>query len=200
MIGITEGLKERYPGLFLWLPAAFNLFYGVLQLYIAYIIHSYWYLTLGLFFLVQGAIRFLAVDKGKKETRKTMTEIGLAMVFEAVIIAGMTYLCIEERRYPIRNMILAIAQAAYSFSLMGVAVYNLFKSAKKDDPLFYMVKNISFVSAVGSILSLQRMMLGTFGGADLNFNRIMEAFSGAGAFLIIVILGCRMIFNAVKFR
>ena len=200
MIKKTEGLKERYPCLFLWFPAAFNLFYGVLQLYIAYIIHSYWYLTLGLFFLVQGAIRFLAVCKGKKEIRKTMTEIGLAMVFEAVIIAGMTYLCIEERRYPIRNMILAISQAAYSFSLMGVAVYNLFKSAKKDDPLFYMVKNISFVSAVGSILSLQRMMLGTFGGADLNFNRIMEAFSGAGVFLIIVILGCRMIFNAVKFH
>lgn len=200
MIQKIKEIKERYPWMTVFLPAFFNLSYGILQLYISYIVRSYWYLTLGFFFLVQGVIRFLAVTKGKSETYKTMLKIAAGMFFEAIIIAGMTYLCIEEHRYPIRSMILAIAQAAYSFSLMGVAVYNLFKSAKKDDPLFYMVKNTSFVSAVGSILSLQGMMLGTFGGADLNFNRIMEAFSGAGAFLIIVILGCRMIFNAAKFR
>ena len=200
MIQKIREIKERYPWMIVFLPAFFNLSYGILQLYISYIVRSYWYLTLGFFFLVQGVIRFLAVTKGKSETYKTMLKIAAGMFFEAIIIAGMTYLCIEEHRYPIRNMILGIGQAVYSFTLLGIAIWNLFMTRKKEDPLFYMVKNISFVSAIGSILSLERMMLGTFGGTKLEFNRVMEAYTGGAAFLVILILGWRMMIRAKRFR
>lgn len=51
------------------------------------------------------------------------------------------------------------------------------------------LRNISCASAVVSVLSLERSMLGTFGKNSVRFTLSMEAWSGGLAFLILFVMG-----------
>ena len=91
-------------------------------------------------------------------------------------------------------MIVAIVQAAYTFIMFGVSLYNLLKAHKQKNPRMMIVRNISHASAIGAVLSLQRTMLGTFGAPGSSFNIQIEAWIGALAFLILIAVAVKMIF------
>lgn len=184
---------QTHPLFMTFLSAAVNLGYGIFLLFLAYFNASYWHLTLAVFFLILGIMRFLALDHVKTRPVKTVRLCGLTMLFLAVTVSGMIYLTIYETRNPSRDLILALGQAAYCFTLMGIAAANLFGARRKNDPQIYLIRSICFVSAIGSMLSLERMMLGTFGDTGDLFTFRMEACSGMAAFVIIVFIGIRML-------
>lgn len=67
-----------------------------------------------------------------------------------------------------------------------LAVYNMIISHKRKDNMMFMIKNNSFVIAIGSIMSLERAMLGTFGVINDAYNMKIEA--GTGALLLVLVL------------
>lgn len=114
-----------------------------------------------------------------------MRILSLMMVFLAVVICGMMILTIRETVYPVKNHAIAIIQAAFAFSLISAAVYNVIVSHRRKDGRMIMIRDLSLASALGSILSLERTMLGTFGVITDSFNIRITAFTG---FLVFVIL------------
>jgi len=58
-----------------------------------------------------------------------------------------------------------------------------------------MLRDISLAGATGAMLSLERMMLGTFGNASDTFSLVMEATSGAAAFVFITLMGMMLLRN-----
>ncbi len=189
---------QTHPLFMTFLSAAVNLGYGIFLLILAYFNTSYWHLTLGVFFLILGIMCFLALDKAKSEPVKTVRLSGLTLLFLAVTVSGMMYLTIHETHNPSRDLIIAVGQAAYCFVLMGIAAVHLSGARRKDDPQIDLIRCTSFVSAIGSMLSLERMMLGTFGNAKDLFTLRMEAGSGMAAFLFIVLIGMKMLFYKAK--
>ena len=164
------------------LPSYFMAFAGILQ-------RSYWHITLAAYFLVLGISRVMVSAFKEINEKKTMKRLGFVFLFMAVVISGMIRLCIREGRNPSRTMISAIAQATYAFVLIGIAIFNIIRSHRRKDDRMIMIRSISMASAIGSMLSLERVMLGTFSHADTQFTVMMEAYSGFGAFAIIVLLG-----------
>lgn len=114
-----------------------------------------------------------------------MRILSLMMVFLAVVICGMMILTIRETVYPVKNHAITIIQAAFAFSLISAAVYNVIVSHRRKDGRMIMIRDLSLASALGSILSLERTMLGTFGVITDSFNIRITAFTG---FLVFVIL------------
>ena len=58
------------------------------------------------------------------------------------------------------------------------------------------IRNLSFAAVIGSMLSLERVMLGTFGDAQSLFTLQMEAATGAGAFVLLLMLAAGLFIRA----
>ncbi len=191
------GLFKRYPLLTTLLGIIWNVSYGLFQLYLSYSQHSWWYLALAAFFLTLGLGRTVVIS-GKRNERTVMKILAFMMVFLAVIVAGITHLSINELIYPVRNRIVVIAQAAFSFGLISMAIYNLIVSGKRKESRIIMIRNLSLASALGSILSLQRTMLGTFGSPEDVFNLKMQALTGWLVFMILIIMAYELMKTSEK--
>lgn len=110
----------------------------------------------------------------------------------SITLCVQTYLVIENRINPVRDLILLIGQAAYCFTMIGIAISHLVLSHRKKELKEVILKDLSLVSAIASMLSLQRAMLGTFTRQDNGFIMKMEAASGAGAFLVFLLIALHL--------
>lgn len=182
-------LKEKYPLLPALGSCIWNLGYALFLFVLSFSQKSYWYFTLGMFFLATGVMRLSAFTNMKHLLKVN----GVVMLFLAVVIAGMNYLTIHERINPQKAMAFAIAQAAFTFAFLGIALAGLWKMRKKEDQKQFLLRNVSLASAISSLLGLQRTMLGTFGDPMDSFTLQMEAATGMGAFLLLLVLSVGMI-------
>ena len=189
---------KKHPLITTGISAVFNISYALFHFYLAYISSSYWYFTLGILFLVLGFLRLVVLIVGKTTPIRMLRLVGSVMLFMCVILAGLMYLTISESFYPVRSLIFAICQATYCFTLMGIAIFHLFQKAKKTDPQLFAISNISFVATIFSMLSLERMMLGSFAQNVDSFNQTMEMYTGALAFVLIALIAIRLLRYKIK--
>ena len=170
-------------------------FFGILALYY----RSWWFLSLGAYYAVLGGMRLSVIRLQRQGSRErlpvVMRRCGAAMLFLAAVLSGVVCLEISELHNPIRSRNLMIVIAAWTFTLAILSLRNAVL-ARRGDPALKMLRNISLAGTAGSILSLQRAMLGTFGNASDLFSFRMELISGAAAFLLVVLLGVRMLRQA----
>ena len=189
---------KKHPLITTGISAAFNISYALFHFYLSYIYSSYWYFTLGMLFLVLGFLRFIVLIVGKNKPLIMLRLLGYVMLFMCVILAGLMHLTISKFYYPIRSIVCAISQATYCFTLMGIAIYHLVDKRKTNNAQLFAISNISFVSAIFSMLSLERMMLGSFGNSLDSFNQTMEMYTGALSFLLIAWIAFRLLRYKVK--
>ncbi len=182
-------VKEKYPLLPALGSCIWNLAYALFLFVLAFSQKSYWYFTLGMFFLATGVMRLSAFTKMKYLLKTN----GMVMLFLAVVVAGMNYLTIHERINPQKAMAPAIAQAAFTFTFLTIAMVGLWKARKKENRKEYLLRIVSLASAIGSLLALERTLIGTFGDPLDNFTTPMEAATGMGAFLLLLVLSIGMI-------
>ena len=118
---------------------------------------------------------------------------GLGLLLLAVILAVIVTITISDAVGKTYDIVVMISIATFTFIVVGKAMVNAFQAHRKGDLLSIMLRNISLASAVGSVLSLERSMLGTFGSSTDQFTYVMEGISGLVGFVIVVLLGCSMI-------
>ena len=159
---------------------------------------SWWYFTLCMFYLALGLMRMrvlLAEQMGRSQTA-VMRGIGISLALFSIVICGTTYLTIHEHQNPNKGMIEMIAIAAFTFVTAVMSIISTVKAHRKKSVSQITLRNISLAAAIGSMLSLERGMLGTFGDPTELFSIRMEAISGLAAFLLLIILGIGLILNA----
>ena len=173
-----------------------NMVYAVFNGALGLIYSSYWYMTLCAFYAALGFMRLSVVTIGRRRNRTTasvMKHNGIAMIGLAIVICGITVLTIRQKQNPVRNKMVMITIAACTFLLAAWSVRNIVKANRTKSPALITLRNISCAGTVGSVLSLERSMLGTFGDASEPFVKVMEASSGGVAFLLMIGLGTGMI-------
>lgn len=173
----------------------YALFNGILGLYY----HSYWFITLCAFFAALGFMKLSAVTIKRSKHRtelSVMKHNGIAMMFLSVILCGITLLTIREQQNPHRNIIVMLIIAMYTFCVVMLSIRNIVAAHKGKSVTMITIRNITCAGAIGSILSLERGMLGTFGDASDTFSRLTEAISGGVAFFLIIALGIGMVLYA----
>ena len=88
-------------------------------------------------------------------------------------------------------MVIAIANAAYSFFKITVAIVNLVKTVRMQNAVLQTIRNINFVDALVSILALTSTLIRTFG--DFNSMRTMLVCVSVGVSLLTIAVGVTMI-------
>ncbi len=128
---------------------------------------------------------------------KIFRAAGVVMFVLNGIMAAMTAQMILNDDYSGKSQIMTIANATFTFTFMIIAVVNLKKYRKTDQPVYSASKMINFACALMSILSLQNSMVSVFGEDD-SFRFVMNIATGTAVFILVFGLAVYMICRANK--
>jgi len=178
-----------------------NLLYGVANGVLGVLYRSGWFYTMCAYYVVLGVIRlYVVMAERRAESRGTERDeflfAGAGTLFLAVILSLIVLHTISDSVGKTYHIIVMIAIAAVTFFTVVKAVVNAVKAYRSRERLPLILRNVSCVAAVGSILSLERSMLGTFGSSTDRFTYVMEGISGLAGFLIVTALGVSMLLRA----
>ena len=99
-------------------------------------------------------------------------------------------------KYPVY---VAIGVACYAFYITIDSIIKLIKYRKFKSPLIMSSRVINIVTSLISMLSLEVVMLSTFGADNVEFNEIMIMATGGGISIIIISICIYMIINVAKY-
>ena len=152
---------------------------------------SYWLLSVGMYYLVLSLTRFFVIV-AKNDHSFVMKSSGGMLIALAITIFGTVILSVIKDRGEKFHEIIAITIAVYAFSKISIAAVKLIKYGCSSFAKLVVLRNISFASALVSILSLQRILLATFEGMTEIEIHIMNAMTGMGVVVIVFFLGVRL--------
>ena len=149
---------------------AWNALYGLFQLWLGFYHHTFWFYSLGAYYICLGVMRFFLLLHTRKYApgEKMQTELvkyracGCVFLLMNLALALIIFFMVYWNRTFEHHMITAIAMAAYTFTAFTVAIVNVIKYKKYNSPVFSTAKAISLAAALVSMLTLESTMLTTF--------------------------------------
>ena len=152
-------------GSFFW-----NIAYALFQLWLGFYHHTFWFYSLGAYYICLAVMRFfLLLHTRKYAPGERMREellkyraCGAVFLLMNLALALIIFFMLYWNRTFEHHMITAIAMAAYTFTAFTVAIVNVVKYRKYSSPVFSASKAISLAAALVSMLTLESTMLTTF--------------------------------------
>ena len=188
--------------------SAWNVIYAVFHLWLGFYHHTFWYYSLGGYYICLAVMRFYLVRylRKNKPGENPETELkryrfcGWIFLAMNTALALIIFFMVYWNRTFEHNMITAIAMAAYTFTTFTVAIINLIKYRKYNSPILSASKTISMAAACVSMLTLESTMLTTFndGSLSLASRRIMLGTTGAAVSAFVITMAVVMIVQSSK--
>ena len=152
-------------GSFFW-----NIAYALFQLWLGFYHHTFWFYSLGAYYICLAVMRFFLLLHTRKyapgeKMRDELTKYracGIVFLLMNLALALIVFFMVYWNRTFEHHMITAIALAAYTFTSMTVAIINFVKYRRYNSPVFSAAKAISLAAALVSMLTLESTMLTTF--------------------------------------
>ena len=170
--------------------AAFSIYYVVFGV----TTNSWWLLTLASYYVILSVVRFIVLTV-KSEKSSLSKFVGWALTILTIPLIGTVILSVVRDRGIEFHMIVMIAIAAYAFTKITIAAYNLIKSRRSKSVRVKALRNISFADGLVSIFALQRSMLVSFEGMSEVEIIIMNAVLGTAVCVTVFLLGFNLIKN-----
>lgn len=154
---------------------------------------SYWFVTLGAYFMVLSIMRSVcmsAVYSSNKKVKYIGRLVGLLLIALCITLIGSVVLSDRfDVIQPVHEIVM-ITIAAFTTAKTTLAVINTVKASKTHNPVIIALRNISCADAAASILSMQRSMLMSFGEIQAESTyKLMNLFTGIGVCFVIFTIG-----------
>lgn len=170
----------------------FNVIFGAYHIISGILTHSWWLLTVGVYYALLSLVRFVIIITKKKE-QFIAKFTGVMLMSLSLPLVGTVILALAKDRGSRLNEIVMIAMAAYAFTKITLAIINLVKSRKSISQKHVALRNISLADACVSIFSLQRSMLVSFGEMSDKDIFIFNALLGAAVCIMVFLLGLNLL-------
>ena len=149
---------------------AWNAMYGIFQLWLGFYHRTFWFCSLGAYYICLAGMRFFLVRHTRKyapgENMKTelvkYRACGTVFLVMNLALALIVFFMVYWNRTFEHHMITAIAMATYTFTALTTAIVNVVRYRKYNSPVFSASKAISLAAALVSMLTLESTMLTTF--------------------------------------
>ena len=189
----------------LYASLSWNTLYGIFQLWLGFYHRTFWFLSLGAYYIFLAVMRFfLAHHTARYSPRERMRSelkryraCGIVLLFMNLALALIVFFMVYWNRTFDHHMITAIAMAAYTFTALATAIVNVVKYRKYQSPVYSASKAINLAAACVSMLTLESTMLTTFGDGEINA-RLMLGLTGGAVVALIVTMAVCMIMRANK--
>ena len=185
-----------------------NSLYGVFQIWLGIQHRTFWFTSLGAYYICLAAMRFFLLrhtrkyapgERMRSELRKYRAcgWIFLVMNFALTLIV---FFMLYWNRTFVHHMITAITMAAYTFTSFTMAIVNVVRYRKYNSPVFSASKSISFASACVSMLTLTSTMLTAFDDGTMGAlaKKMMLGSVGFAVSAIVLVMAIHMIFSGTK--
>ena len=187
---------------------AWNSLYGLFQLWLGIYHHTFWFTSLGVYYVCLAVMRYFLVKHTRKYApgENMQTELikyrtcGWVFLVMNLALALIVFFMLYWNRTFLHHMITAIAMAAYTFTAFTTAIISLVKYKKYQSPVFSASKAISFAAACVSMLTLTSTMLTTFndGTMDSLTQKLMLGGVGVAVSGTVVTMAIFMIVQGTK--
>ncbi len=187
---------------------AWNSLYGLFQLWLGFYHRTFWFYSLGAYYICLAVMRFFLVRHTRKYApgEKMQAELvkyracgRVFLIMNSALTLIIFFMVYWNRTFE-HHMITAITMAAYTFTALTTAIINVVKYRKYNSPVFSASKAISFAAACVSMLTLTSTMLTTFndGTIDVFTQKMMLGGVGLAVSGVIVVMAIYMIVNGTK--
>lgn len=190
-------------GSFIW-----NALYGIFQLCLGFYHNTFWFGSLGAYYICLAIMRFsLALHTRKYAPGEKMrTELvkyracGWIFLIMNLALALIVFFMLYWNRTFQHHMITAITMAAYTFSAFTMAIINVVRYRKYNSPVFSASKAISFAAACVSMLTLTSTMLTTFDDGTMAMldKKLMLGGVGFAVMGVVLLMAVNMIVQSTK--
>ena len=187
---------------------AWNALYGLFQLWLGFYHHTFWFYSLGAYYICLGVMRFFLARHTTRYApgERMQTELekyracGIVFLIMNLALALIIFFMVYWNRTFKHHMITAIAMATYTFTALTTAIINVIKYRKYNSPVFSASKAISLAAALVSMLTLESTMLTTFGDETMTAieRKWMLGATGGVISLLIVATAIYMIVVGTK--
>ena len=185
-----------------------NAVYGIFQLWLGYYHGTFWFYSLGAYYICLGVMRFGLVRHTRKYApgEKMYTELikyratGWIFLVMNLALSVMIFFMVYWNRTFEHHMITTIAMAAYTFTTMTVAIVNVIRYKKYNSPIFSASKVISLAAACVSMLTLESTMLTTFSNESMDMltRKLFLGLSGGAISAFVIAMAIYMIVKSTK--
>ncbi|MBR6744770.1 MAG: hypothetical protein IKM00_06110 [Clostridia bacterium] len=187
---------------------AWNALYGIFQLWLGVYHRTFWFCSLGAYYICLGAMRFFLLlhtrryAPGEKMKSELIKYVACGWVFLLMNLALtlIIFFMVYWNRTFSHHMITAITMAAYTFSAVAASIIGVVKFRKYNSPVFSAAKAISLASALVSMLTLESTMLTTFNDGTVTAVQRKWMLGATGGIIsaLIVLEAVYMIVSGVK--
>ena len=187
---------------------SWNAMYGIFQIWLGFYHHTFWFYSLGAYYICLAIMRFFLVRHTAKYApgEKMQTELvkyracGIVFLVMNLALALIIFFMVYWNRTFEHHMITAIAMAAYTFTALTAAIVNVIKYRKYNSPVYSASKAISLAAALVSMLTLESTMLTTFGDGTMTAieQKLMLGATGGAISVLIVATAIYMIVVGTK--
>ena len=187
---------------------AYNTLYGIFQLWLGVYHGTFWFASLGMYYICLAVMRLLLLlhtrkyapgERARVELKKYRATGWVFLVMNLALALIVFFMVYWNRTFQ-HHMITAIAMAAYTFFSFAMAIINVVKYRRLHSPVFSAAKAISFAVACVSMLTLTSTMLTTFsdGSMDATTQKLMLGGVGAAVVAVVTTMAIYMIVKGTK--
>ena len=188
------------------LSLAASVVYGVINGVLGILSKSVWYGSLAAYYICLAFIRIGVLVRNKRSRDGGLVEYKKAGTYRnsgVVLLLLNTALSVAIAQMIFDGMgfiyggIMIYVSATYSFTKIGISVYNFIKAQKQSDAVIEIARNISLVDAAVSILSLQTAMLVTYTQENIDIS-LANTLTGSAVSLLSYFMAIFMIVKGNK--
>ncbi len=177
---------------------AVNFVYALGNCAVGFLSHSWWFVTVGAYYVVLTVARFSVLQVKRKARGDHDIELfarritGILLVILSVCIVGVNILSALKERGTAFHEIIMIAIATYTFAKITIAIIGMVQAKHTASPVSKTLRNIALADACVSIYTMQRSMLQSFPGMTLGEIKIFNILTGTAVWIVVLLLGINL--------
>ena len=184
-----------------------NMLFAGINLWSWYILESYWFMVLAVYYVIMAVMRFLLVRYVRiqkigtnilKEWKRSRICAYILLLINLSLSGAVLMILYQHRGYDYPGIMIYV-MALYTFYALTVSIVDIVKYRKMESPVMVAAKIVSLSAALVSMLNLETAMFAQFGG-DMapEHQRIFIILTGAGVSITVVTLAVILIVRATK--
>ena len=184
-----------------------SMFYVGINLWSWYLLKSYWFMVLAVYYVIMAVMRFLLVRYVRiqkigtsmlGEWKRSRICAYILLLINLSLSGAVLMILYQHRGYDYPGMMIYV-MALYTFYALTISIVDIVKYRKMGSPVMSTAKIVSLSAALVSLLNLETAMFAQFGaGLTPENQRIFIILTGAGVSITVVTLSVILIVNANK--
>ena len=184
-----------------------SMLYVAINLWSWYLLKSYWFMVLAVYYVIMAVMRFLLVRYVRVqkigtdilgEWKRSRSCAYILLLINLSLSGAVLMILYQHRGYDYPGMMIYV-MAMYTFYALTMSIVDIVKYRKMGSPIMSTAKIVSLSAALVSMLNLETAMFAQFGGDMSPGNqRIFIMLTGAGISITVVTLSVILIVRATK--